>query len=150
VPLADGVRLYPAPELDGPELLLPADPVLDEKDGAKIDGDGWVAASDGASTVHFRESDPGAPDLSVPGSVRIDYFYYPRPSEAADSVPTRFAEAIRRYLLYRCLATGEAPEEARSAEVCHALWLEALTRVTTHAVCAARAEALWFAPVKAL
>jgi hypothetical protein len=147
--LNDGVRLFPAPDADAADFALPATPAIDEADGAKIDGNGWSAASDNGTVVHFRDDDADAPDFEGTGVVRIDYCYYPRPSSLLDRVPTRLAEMLRRYLLYRCLASSEVSEEVEASQIERALWLQTLQSVASSSNEAALGRANWFAPMEA-
>jgi hypothetical protein len=147
--LNDGVRIFPAPDVSAPALTLPASPLLSEADGAKIDGNGWCGASGDGVIVHFREDDPDTPDFEGEGVVRIDYAYYPRPSSMLDRVPTRLAELLRRYLLYRCLASSEVPEEVEASQLERALWLQEHQSVAANSNEAARSRDNWFAPMQA-
>lgn len=133
VPLKDGVRLYPIPTVAGDAYTLGA-PTLTETQGGTIMGDGYSAALNGTTVVHFLEGDGVCTNAdTATGNLRIEYAYYPQPVGATDNVPAKFATALILYALWRCFSLSEAPEEVARSQVIGPNWQREVRKLAVEA-----------------
>ena len=146
----DGVHLCPAPSAAGTPLTFIGAPPISEARGGKIDGDGCLAAANAGIIAHFREGDGHVPDSpTARGNVRLEYTFFPRPSESADTVPSRYADALVVYATWRCFNLSQVPEEVARAQVLAGLWAAARERIASASGPGMLTEDTAFAPLEA-
>jgi hypothetical protein len=145
-----GVHLHPAPSRAGTPLTFIGAPPISETTGGKVDGDGFLAALNAGTVAHFREGDGHVPDSrTARGNVRIEYSFFPRPSESADTVASRYADALVVYAVWRCFNLSQVPEEVARGQVLAGLWSSARERVATAAGADMLTDDTAFAPLEA-
>lgn len=98
------IRLNPVPNGGASALTSAATPSITEEQGGKIDGNGFSSFDESGTIVHFIEGD-GVCDSAYTAEnvLRVDYFYFPRPSTASDTIPYRYETGLTAYAQFRCL-----------------------------------------------
>jgi hypothetical protein len=151
VPGKSSVLLAPAPSSGGEELLFEGYPAIEEAEGGKITGDGFTGAMRDGSVEHFLPGDGFClNETAAKGSLRIEYAFFPRPSEAGDSIPSRYADGLAAYALFRCLNLSEVEEEKERGGLAFARWRELRERLKSEGGAEALSAEKLFSPVEAL
>ncbi|TAL17048.1 hypothetical protein EPN96_06625 [bacterium] len=151
VPGKGGILLAPAPAQDGEPLLFEGAPAIEEAEGGKISGDGYTGALRDGSVEHFLPGDGFClNETTAKGVLRIEYGFYPRPSESGDSIPSRYADGLAAYALFRCLTLSGVEEEAERGAFAFARWRDLKERLKNEGSAEFLSSQKLFSPVEAL
>lgn len=130
IPFKEGIQLYPIPTSAGTALTFSGSPDITETQGGKITGDGYSGALNSTTVVHFMQGDGHCTNAdTAENNLRIEYAYFPRPSESTDTIPSRYADALVIYATWRTFNLSQVPEEVARSQVLSALWGQELDRL---------------------